>query len=78
MSGEHKKRTGLDRRKRDIGPPAGWKERRRTPERRLPEVEEISIEEFKRLMQSNVPSTPEQPAGEEEKKSFDWDEVRKL
>jgi hypothetical protein len=77
MSGNHKNRTGLDRRKRDSGPPAGWKERRRNPERRLPEVEEISIEEFNRLMQANGPSTPEQPASGEEK-SFDWDEVRKL
>ncbi|MDP2784890.1 MAG: hypothetical protein Q8O38_09920 [Sulfurimicrobium sp.] len=77
MSGNHKNRTGLDRRKRDIGPPAGWKERRRNPERRLPEVEEISIEEFKRLMSANSPSTPDQPASEEEK-LFDWDEVRKL
>lgn len=77
MSGKHKQRTGLDRRKRDVGPPAGWKERRRTPERRMPEVEEISIEEFNRLMRINNPATPDQP-GSEEDKSFDWDKVRKL
>lgn len=77
MSGNHKNRTGLDRRKRDSGAPAGWKERRRSTERRLPEVEEISIEEFNRHMQANAAATPDQPASEEEK-LFDWDEVRKL
>jgi len=77
MSGHHKPRTGKDRRKKDIGPPAGWKERRRNPERRMPEVEEISVEEFKRIMLLNGASTPDLPASEEEK-HFDWDEVRKL
>lgn len=77
MSGKHKQRTGLDRRKRDNGPPAGWKDRRRSPERRLPEVEEISIEEFKRLMEANGPATSEQPTSEDEKSSA-WDEIRKL
>lgn len=77
MSGKYKQRSGSDRRKHDIGPPAGWKERRRNPERRLPEVEEISIAEFKRLMQANNPSTPNQP-GSEEEKPFDWSDVRKL
>jgi hypothetical protein len=77
MSGKYKNRTGLDRRKRDSGPPAGWKERRRNPERRLPEVEEISIEEFNRLMQASGTSMPTQAESAEEK-PFDWDEVRKL
>lgn len=77
MSGKHKQRTGLDRRKRDIGPPAGWKERRRNPERRMPEVEEVSMDEFMRLVQANNPSTPNQPESTEAK-SFDWDRIRKL
>lgn len=77
MPGNHKNRTGLDRRKCDIGPPAGWKERRRNPERRLPEVAEISIEEFNRIMQESNYSTPDQPGGEKEK-TFNWEEVRKL
>lgn len=41
------RRKGGDRRKRDLGPPEGWKhDRRRNPERRAIEVEEISPEEF--------------------------------
>ncbi|BCB28531.1 hypothetical protein SKTS_34170 [Sulfurimicrobium lacus] len=78
MSGKHKHRTGLDRRKRDAGPPAGWKERRRNPERRMPEVEEISIEEFQRLMQASGAATPSHAESTEEEVVFDWDEVRKL
>lgn len=76
MSGNYKPRTGQDRRKKDIGPPAGWKERRRNPERRMPEVEEISVEEFKRIMLLNGSSTPDLPACEEEK-HFDWVGIRK-
>lgn len=34
------RRERFDRRKADNGPPAGWSERRRSVERRLPEVEE--------------------------------------
>lgn len=61
MSGRpHKPRSGQDRRKRDTGTPDGGEERRRTPERRLPVVEEISIEEFQRIMgaDTSVPQTP--------------------
>lgn len=41
-----------DRREIDLGPPNGWKERRRTVERRLPNVEEdaISDQEWFRCM----------------------------
>lgn len=74
MSDKYKPRSGRDRRKKDMGPPKGWKDRRHAPERRMPEVEEISVAEFMRLMaeagQPNKTSEPEP--------SFDWDEVRKL
>lgn len=45
-------RHGQDRRNVDQGPPNGWKERRRTVERRLPSVEEdlISDHEWFRCM----------------------------
>lgn len=45
-------RCGEDRRTADEGPPDGWKERRRTVERRLPHVEEnvISDHEWFRYM----------------------------
>lgn len=74
MPHSNKPRSGRDRRNKDLGPPEGWKERRRQPERRLPEVEEISIEEFKRLMNQNTQQTEVPP----EEENFDWHEVRKL
>ncbi len=74
MSDKYKPRSNQDRRNNDKGPPTGWKERRRNAERRMPEVEEISIAEFKRLMAANRPPEP----NTEENPSFDWGEVRKL
>lgn len=74
MSHQHKPRSGQDRRKKEQGPPEGWKERRRNPERRMPEVEEISIAEFKRLLAESGQQT-EKPA---EEHSAAWDEIRKL
>lgn len=74
MPDHTKPRSGQDRRKKDKGPPEGWKERRRNPERRMPEVEEISVAEFMRLMAEAGhagTNTEAEPA-------FDWDEVRKL
>ncbi len=76
MSDQQKPRSGKDRRKRDVGPPQGWKERRRNPERRLPEVEEISLAEFHLLMAGNTTPAPNQNA--EEKDAFVWDGIRKL
>ena len=38
-----KRRQVSDRRQDELGPPRGWRERRRTVERRLPEVDEDSI-----------------------------------
>jgi|PlaIllAssembly_1097288.scaffolds.fasta_scaffold40017_2 hypothetical protein len=40
------KRKGEDRRADDLGPPAGWNERRNSVERRLPTVEEESLSEI--------------------------------
>ena len=52
MSNEDCRRKGDDRRNVDAGPPAGWRERRRTVERRLPQVEELELseEEFLQLL----------------------------
>jgi len=51
MSINDERRSGIDRRKRDVGPPNGWADRRKQPERRLPAAEEteISADEFARL-----------------------------
>lgn len=35
-----------DRRDREIGPPGGWRERRRTVERRLPVVVEVPFSDW--------------------------------
>lgn len=39
------RRAQMDRRGNDIGPPHGWKDRRRTAERRIPEIEECEVSE---------------------------------
>lgn len=40
------KRSGSDRREKEAGPPNGWRERRKTVERRVPEVMEIPFSEW--------------------------------
>lgn len=40
------KRFCVERRDREIGPPEGWRERRRTVERRLPVVVEVPFSEW--------------------------------
>jgi hypothetical protein len=40
------KRKSDDRRDSEIGPPEGWRDRRRGVERRLPLVQEISFQEW--------------------------------
>lgn len=51
MSRTKTRRKEADRRMDDLGPPSGWKERRRSPERRLPVVreDEVTEEEFFRM-----------------------------
>ncbi len=39
-------RSGYDRRERELGPPNGWRERRKSVERRVPEVSEIPFSEW--------------------------------
>lgn len=39
-------RKGEDRREDDLGPPAGWNERRKSVERRLPTIDEESLSEI--------------------------------
>ncbi|MBL8403842.1 MAG: hypothetical protein JNL16_04790 [Dechloromonas sp.] len=40
------KRSGSDRRQQEVGPPNGWRDRRKTVERRVPEVMEIPFSEW--------------------------------
>lgn len=46
MGRKSEKRMLADRRGRDTGPPDGWRERRKTVERRRPEVSEIQFSEW--------------------------------
>jgi hypothetical protein len=46
MSVKSDKRTGQDRRCKELGPPDGWRERRKAVERRIPEVREIPFSEW--------------------------------
>lgn len=43
---KHKIRSGIDRRQDDIGPPNKVAERRRQPDRRLPQLTDMPFEEF--------------------------------
>ncbi|WP_153129850.1 hypothetical protein [Dechloromonas hortensis] len=43
---QNKRENGDDRRGVDLGPPSGWRERRRSVERRLPDVKEIPFSEW--------------------------------
>ncbi|MBS1161984.1 MAG: hypothetical protein H6R15_4403 [Proteobacteria bacterium] len=47
-----------DRRQQDIGPPSGWKERRRTTERRIPTIEECAVSESEWLMYFGKTTAP--------------------
>lgn len=46
MKYSRNRRASEDRRNEDKGPPAGWSERRRSVERRKPEVQEITFAEW--------------------------------
>jgi hypothetical protein len=46
MSVKCEKRLVKDRRDRELGPPDGWRERRKAVERRIPEVREIPFSEW--------------------------------
>lgn len=39
-------RSAMDRRRQESGPPEGWRERRKSVERRRPEVREILFAEW--------------------------------
>ena len=45
MKNNGERRTLNDRRDEDYGPPRGWRDRRRTTERRIPEIAEQRISE---------------------------------
>jgi len=62
MSRNNERRAASDRRQDEIGPPSGWKERRRRTERRMPEIDEHEVTEsewltyFGRAAKDRIPS----------------------
>lgn len=46
MNNNNERRRVDDRRQKDIGPPSGWRDRRRRAERRLPELSEFVLSEI--------------------------------
>ncbi|HEX6736255.1 MAG TPA: hypothetical protein VF096_15710 [Azonexus sp.] len=59
MRGNSDKRGGDDRRGEDQGPPDGWRERRRSVERRYPDVHEIPFSEWLACLRGRVPEARE-------------------
>lgn len=56
MSATKDRRTRIDRRDLDMGPPKGWSDRRKSVERRLPAAEdaEMSADEFAKYFGSSL------------------------
>lgn len=67
------RREVLDRRYLEAGPPCGWKDRRRSAERRVPEVIEASFAEWVRLRATL--SFHAEPAKEATAVHLDFDEA---
>lgn len=51
-------RNPLDRRNSESGPPAGWKERRRSVERRKPEVSEATLDDWNAALARTIARSP--------------------
>jgi hypothetical protein len=65
-----------NRRVKESGPPPGWKERRRSTEKRQPEVVEGSMEEWEALMGKNT--APASPETKDEPALTDWEGLKHL
>lgn len=63
------RRRRIDRRELDGAPPGGWRERRRTVDRRQPEVAEVSADEFEQW--ASLFKAQQRPAGEDRQRELD-------
>lgn len=63
--GPPERRRCSDRRDLELGPPKGWRERRRTAERRIPEVKEVAYAEWVLQLNSRGGDHSEKSASEE-------------
>lgn len=66
-------KRGPDRRERDKGPSIGWKDRRRHPDRRMPEGGEISLAEFEAMLQQ-----AESEKSAQHGQGHGWDKLKKV
>lgn len=60
MVNGRKKRIGQDRRAIEAGPPSGWSERRKSVERRLPDVADIPFSEWLAHLHRNRSRSPQE------------------
>lgn len=58
MSNRFERRDCADRRQDEIGPPSGWKDRRRRTERRIPALDECEVSESEWLAYFGGTSKP--------------------
>jgi hypothetical protein len=64
------------RRVKELGPPPGWRDRRLSAEKRKPEVEEVSLDEWEALMGiSHVQTSSKHPG---EPTLTDWEGLKHL
>jgi hypothetical protein len=64
-AGPPERRRCSDRRDLELGPPKGWKERRRTAERRIPEVREVAFAEWILQRRAGTPDRSESTVQDE-------------
>lgn len=57
MRTKREPRDSADRRQDELGPPEGWKDRRRRTERRMPEISEFVVSEAEWLSYFGAPSS---------------------
>ncbi|PKO33394.1 MAG: hypothetical protein CVU34_12625 [Betaproteobacteria bacterium HGW-Betaproteobacteria-7] len=62
MRNKFERRDCADRRQDEVGPPSGWKDRRRRTERRIPELDECEVSETEWLAYFGGADKPAQPA----------------
>jgi hypothetical protein len=74
--GNGEERRVRNRRVKDVGPPPGWKERRLSAEKRQPEVEEASLDEWEALMGKSHAQVSSEP--QEEPALTDWEGLKHL
>jgi hypothetical protein len=74
--GNGEDRRVVNRRVKDAGPPSGWKERRLSIEKRQPEVEEASLDEWEALMGKSHAQASLEP--QEEPALTDWEGLKHL